>query len=133
MEAAVGKAFEHKDKSVGESGYSHDGRYRIANEARMKNPETREWMDCIIYSNVDNGSLYVREKDDFFEKFGVEIHDFEDLPQTVNGFIMKELEAFPQPGDGFKFRNLEIEIGKTSTKMVEEIFVKKINEENEED
>jgi hypothetical protein len=97
MEAAVGKAFEHKDKSVGESGYSHDGRYRIANEARMKNPETREWMDYIIYSNVDNGSLYVREKDDFFEKFieVVEPKNNNPLQTQVGGTHYKDLKIQP--------------------------------------
>ena len=97
MEAVVGKAFEHKDKSVGESGYSHDGRYRIVNEARMKNPETREWMDCIIYSNVDNESLYVREKDDFFEKF-VEVVDSKNknpLQTQVGGSHYKDLKIQP--------------------------------------
>ena len=34
------------------------------------------------------------------------------MPQTVNGFIMKELEAFPHVGDGFTYRNLKIEISK---------------------
>lgn len=97
MEAAVGKAFEHKDKSVGESGYSHDGRYRIVNEARMKNPETREWMDCIIYSNVDKGALYVREKGDFFEKF-VEVVDSKNknpLQTQVGGSHYKDLKIQP--------------------------------------
>ena len=42
MEAVVDKVYEHKDKSVSSSGYSHDGRYRIVSEARMKNPVTRE-------------------------------------------------------------------------------------------
>ncbi|MBQ3589477.1 MAG: hypothetical protein II980_03400, partial [Clostridia bacterium] len=63
------------------------------------------------------------ELDDFFEKFGVEIHDFEDLPQTVNGFIMKELETFPQVGDGFDFMNIHIQIEKISQKRVEKIKV----------
>lgn len=97
MEAVECKLFEHKDKKVGESGYSHDGRYRIVNEARMKNPETREWMDCIIYSNVDNGSLYVREKDNFFEKF-VEVVDSKNknpLQTQVGGNHYKDLKIQP--------------------------------------
>ena len=97
MEVVESKLFEHKDKKVGESGYLHDGRYRIVNEARMKNPETREWMDCIIYSNVDNGSLYVREKDDFFEKF-VEVVDSKNknpLQTQVGGNHYKDLKIQP--------------------------------------
>lgn len=69
MGAAVNKVFEHKDKRVGSSGYSHDGKYRLLSEARMKNPETREWMDCIVYSEIVSKCLYVREKSDFFDKF----------------------------------------------------------------
>lgn len=97
MEVVESKLFEHKDKKVGESGYSHDGRYRIVNEARMKNPETREWMDCIIYSSVDKGSLYVREKDDFFEKF-VEVVDSKNknpLQTQVGGNHYKDLKIQP--------------------------------------
>lgn len=97
MEVVESKLFEHKDKKVGESGYLHDGRYRIVNEARMKNPETREWMDCIIYSNVDNWAIYVREKDDFFEKF-VEVVDSKNknpLQAQVGGNHYKDLKIQP--------------------------------------
>ena len=52
MGAAVDKIYEHKDKNIGESGYSHDGKYKIVSEARMKNPSTREWVDCIIYADI---------------------------------------------------------------------------------
>lgn len=78
------------------------------------------------FKEQEDGSYIVdcsAELDDFFEKFGVEIHDFEDLPQTVNGFIMKELETFPQVGDSFDFMNIHIEIYKTSLKRVEKIKV----------
>lgn len=88
------------------------------------------------YKELPDGRVLVKcsaDLDDFFERFDVAVPDEEDMPQTVNGFVMKELESFPQPGDGFKFKTLEIEIAKTSTKMVEEIFVKKISEEENED
>lgn len=78
------------------------------------------------FKEQDDGSYIVdcsAELDDFFEKFGVEIHDFDDLPQTVNGFIMKELETFPQVGDGFDFMNIHIQIEKISLKRVEKIRV----------
>lgn len=63
------------------------------------------------------------ELDDFFEKFEVEAPDDEDLPQTVNGFVMKELEAIPQKGDMFQYRNLRVEITKIGPKRIEEIKV----------
>lgn len=64
------KIYQHKDKKIGESGYSHDGKYQIVSiEARMKNPTTREWLDCVIYADIDTDVVYVREKQDFFDKF----------------------------------------------------------------
>lgn len=97
MEAVVGKVFEHKDKSVGESGYSHDGIYRVVNKARMKNPETREWMDCVIYSDIDNGSIYVREMNDFFDKFieSAEPQKNNPLQSQVGGTHYKDLKIQP--------------------------------------
>ena len=53
------------------------------------------------------------------------------MPQTLNGFIMKELESFPHVGDGFTYRNLKIEISKIGAKRVEEIHVSVIKEEEE--
>ena len=97
MEAVVGKVFEHKDKSVGESGYSHDGIYRVVNKARMKHPETREWMDCVIYSDIDNGSIYVREMNDFFDKFieSAEPQKNNPLQSQVGGTHYKDLKIQP--------------------------------------
>lgn len=67
------KIYQHKDKTVGESGYSHDGKYQIVCcDAKMKNPTTREWLDCVIYANIDTDDIYVREKQDFFDKFEIE-------------------------------------------------------------
>jgi len=88
------------------------------------------------FKELPDGSYLVdcsAELDDFFEKFGVEIHNFDDLPQTVNGFIMKELETFPQVGDSFTFMNINIEIEKISQKRVERVKVTVIqnDEENE--
>ena len=88
------------------------------------------------YKELPDGSFIVdcsADLDDFFEKFGIEVEDEEDLPQTVNGFIMKELEAFPHVGDGFRYKNLQITIQKIGTKRVEEIHVSIINEETEEE
>lgn len=67
------KIYQHKDKTIGESGYSHDGKYKIVSiEARMKNPTTREWLDCVIYTDIDTSAVYVREKQGFFDKFELE-------------------------------------------------------------
>ena len=63
------KAYRHKDGSVGVSGYRHDGKYTIVREARMKNPTTRGWQDCIIYKNIETNRVFVRDKECFFENF----------------------------------------------------------------
>lgn len=59
-------------------------RYRILNEcALFKDPTTREWRECVIYTpyethNLDGTrtkvsgleeTIYVREKEDFYNKF----------------------------------------------------------------
>lgn len=72
------------------------------------------------------------ELDDFFEKFEIEVTDDEDLPQTVNGFVMKELEAIPQKGDVFQYRNLRVEITKIGPKRIEEIKVTVLKDEDSE-
>ena len=85
------------------------------------------------YKELPDGSYIIKatsELDKFFEKFNIEVSDDDDLPQTVNGFVMKELESFPQVGDSFEYMGLKIEIKKLSAKRIEEIHVTKI--ENEE-
>lgn len=84
------------------------------------------------YKELEDGSVIVKcsaELDNFIEKFEISFSDEEDLPQTVNGFIMKELQTFPHVGDSFKFQSLNIEITKIGPKRVEEIKVTKIIEE----
>lgn len=86
------------------------------------------------FKQIDETTYLVKcsaELDDFFEKFGIEAPDDEDLPQTVNGFVLKELESIPQKGDMFQHRNLRVEITKIGQKRVEEIKVTVL--ENEED
>ena len=88
------------------------------------------------YKELDDGSFIVKcsaDLDDFLDKFEISVDDDEDLPQTVNGFIMKELETFPQVGDSFEYQNLKIEIKKIGSKRVEEIRVTVIKSEENED
>jgi CBS domain containing-hemolysin-like protein len=88
------------------------------------------------YKELEDGSFIVKtsaDLDDFFEKFDIIIADDDDLPQTVNGFIMKELETFPKVGDSFDYVNLHIEIKKIGTKRVEEIKVSKIQPSDEDE
>jgi len=84
------------------------------------------------YKELPDGSFIVKcstDLDDFFEKFEIAIPDEEDMPQTLNGFIMKELESFPQVGDSFDYQGLHLEIKKIGAKRIEEARVTKIIEE----
>lgn len=64
---------EHKNKES-ESGYPHDGKYVVVSFCRMKNSTTRKWEDAVIYRKfqpleADGGCYFVREKNDFMDKF----------------------------------------------------------------
>ena len=88
------------------------------------------------YKELPDGSFNVKcsaDLDDFFDKFEISVDDDEDQPQTVNGFIMKELETFPQVGDSFEYQNLRIEIKKIGSKRVEEVNVSVIQKEETKD
>ena len=78
------------------------------------------------YKELPDGSYIVQcstELDNFLEKFGIELEDADDLPQTVNGLIMKELGSFPHVGDAFVYKHLKFEIKKIGPKRVEEVRV----------
>lgn len=84
------------------------------------------------YKELPDGSFIVKcsaDLDDFFEKFELTFPDEEDMPQTVNGFIMKELESFPQVGDNFDYQTLHLEIKKIGAKRIEEVKVTRIIDE----
>lgn len=66
----IGDIIEHKNKES-ESGYSHDGKYKITCCCRMKDPTTRKWVDAFMYANVHTLELFVREKTDFENKFKI--------------------------------------------------------------
>ena len=85
------------------------------------------------YKELKDGSFIIdcsTELDGFFEKFDIVVNE-EDMPQTLNGFIMKELETIPQVGDSFTFRNLNIEITKIDEKRVEKVKVTVLFDKNE--
>lgn len=63
-----GEIIEHKDKSIGSNGYSHDGLYYFVKECRMKLP-CGEWIDAVQYDDIKTKKTYIREKNDFYEKF----------------------------------------------------------------
>jgi hypothetical protein len=50
--------------------YEYKGkRYHIKLFAQMKNPQTREWEDCICYVQEETDMTFVREKLEFLNLF----------------------------------------------------------------
>ena len=43
--------------------------YLILEEGELKHPSTREWISCITYKSVKDGTVYTRELNDFLNKF----------------------------------------------------------------
>lgn len=43
--------------------------YLLLWSCRMECPITGQWFDALIYQDCDSKHLYVREKEDFFDKF----------------------------------------------------------------
>ena len=43
--------------------------YQVIGYGEMKNSHTRLWEDCVIYIQLENRKTYVRNKEEFFEKF----------------------------------------------------------------
>ena len=46
-----------------------DRSYLVISYGEMKNPHTRLWEDCVIYIQLENRKTYVRNKEEFFNKF----------------------------------------------------------------
>ena len=46
-----------------------DRSYQVVGYWEMKNPHTRLWEDCVVYIQLENRNTYVRNREEFFEKF----------------------------------------------------------------
>jgi len=50
--------------------YEYKGeRYSFENNVVFKHPDTREWIDAVLYCNYEGTDYYVREEKDFKAKF----------------------------------------------------------------
>ena len=50
--------------------YTYKGKhYQVLSFGEMKNPQTRVWEECVVYIQLENRNTYVRNKEEFFEKF----------------------------------------------------------------
>ncbi len=64
----AGSIIEFKDNP--KNGLSHSNKYMFIGPAKMKHPDTREWIKCAIYSDLlDPELVYVREWNEFMSKF----------------------------------------------------------------
>lgn len=68
---------------------------------------------------------------DMFEYFDIKPTDENDLPQTVNGWVLKELGHLPEPGESFDYKNMHVEVTKSDKKIVEEVRITIISEDEE--
>ena len=50
--------------------YKYKGHeYVVIGECRMKNPITRIWIDAVMYQRVGGEDTFVREKEEFYNRF----------------------------------------------------------------
>ncbi len=70
---------------------------------------------------------------DMFEYFDIKPLDENDLPQTVNGWVLKEMGHLPEPGESFDYKNMHVEIINSDEKIVEEVRITIENKDDEDD
>ena len=70
---------------------------------------------------------------DFFEKFEIVVSDDENMPQTLNGWVMMMLEAIPDVGATFTYAHLHVEVIEISEKRVEKVRVTLLDQTEEAD
>ncbi len=68
---------------------------------------------------------------DMFERLELSVSE-DELPQTVSGWVTKELGEFPEKGAHFVFDEIEIDILSVDEKLVDEIRVRKCARPEEE-
>ncbi len=102
------------EELVGEIYDEHD---EIVNYFKDLNTET-----CIVDGNAPI--------DDFFEKFGLEKDESLDA-NTISGFIIELLGIIPHAGYQFDYKNLSIEIMKSTVKRILQVKIS-VNPEVEE-
>ncbi len=87
------------------------------------------------FKKLDDGTYLVNcdaDIEDMFEYFGVtpkEEYEF----NTVSGFVIYMLDKIPQVGDSFTYLNLEVTVSDGDEKTVNEVKVRIIEEEKEEE
>ena len=70
--------------------------------------------------------------DDFIELVGIREDRFEAESNTLGGWTLEMFGAFPQPGDSFRYEDLELTVLKMDGRRVERVLVKTGQKEKEE-
>ncbi|MBO7148843.1 MAG: HlyC/CorC family transporter [Clostridia bacterium] len=70
---------------------------------------------------------------DMFEYFDIKPLDEDDLPQTVNGWALKELGHLPEVGESFDYKNMHIEVSEVDKKIIEKVRIVIVNEDEQGD
>ena len=71
--------------------------------------------------------------DDFLDFFGIDPDELKDDYSTLSGFINNELERFAKVGDVIRYKNLEINVKKTTQYTVDLCLVRLLPVEEEEE
>ena len=65
---------KHKDDNI--FVYRKTGnKYRFICHGKLKNPDTRVWVDAVFYESLDDHATYAKEYNDFINNF-VNIRDY---------------------------------------------------------
>jgi len=104
LEQMVGEIWDETDEVEETVVERADGRYELDG-------------DMVISEFLD--LLEIREK------------DFEAESETVGGWVIEELEAFPKAGDGFTFRDLKVTVLEADDRRVEKLLIERRESEEE--
>jgi CBS domain containing-hemolysin-like protein len=83
------------------------------------------------FTEEEDGSCLVdcsASIDDLFERYDISVdpEKEDDLPQTVNGWLLMEFGNFPDLGEKFEYAGYLFEVTKITQKKIEEVRVSKI-------
>lgn len=63
------------EKITDNSQYTYKGKtYEVLRtDFTIKDPTTREWVDGILYMQIESGLVFARDKDDFINRFKLSV------------------------------------------------------------
>ena len=106
IEELIGDVFDEHDEIIDEYTEQEDGSCRVLCSANLGN---------------------------FFERYEITPREEENLPQTLNGWVMMILEGLPDVGACFDYESIHVEVTEISEKRVEEVLVTPLTERADEE